>query len=201
MNNIALKPKLRELAARSERVVEFSGGYVNTSQGVLKESGAGGHFNRNAGAYTGTLLFPGVGTVIGALIDLNRRKKNRIYTEEENPISDRTAASLARGFGKQFSARSERVVELARGDYAIPAMKRLLKKGIGNGGDPISIAEIGSSGTTVPSLRGNAANVRRALNKFWESPHSMAEAEGLMRGNRQWAAQTIRQARKDRSLA
>jgi hypothetical protein len=95
-----LKLQLRELAARSERVVEFAGGYVNTSQGVLNESGAGGHFNRNAGAYYGTLLFPGVGTAIGALIDLNRRKKNRIYTEEENPISDRTAASLARGFSK-----------------------------------------------------------------------------------------------------
>jgi hypothetical protein len=97
---------------------------------------------------------------------------------------------------RELAARSQRVVELARGDFAIPAMKKLLKKGIGNGGDPVSIAEIGSSGTTVPSLRGNAANVRRALNKFWESPHSMAEAEGLMRGNRKWAAQTIRQARR-----
>ncbi len=97
---------------------------------------------------------------------------------------------------RELAARSQRVVELARGDYAIPAMKKLLKKGIGNGGDPVSIAEIGVSGATVPSLRGNAANVRRALNKFWESPHSMAEAEGLMRGNRKWTAQTIREARR-----
>jgi len=99
---------------------------------------------------------------------------------------------------RELAARSEQIKELARGDYAIPALKKLLKKGVGNGGDPISIAEIGSSGTTVPSPRGNPANVRRALNKFWESPHTMREAEGLMRGKRKWAADTIRQARKER---
>jgi hypothetical protein len=111
------------------------------------------------------------------------RREEIMGTEEEKRLS-------------RFDHRGHRV-EFARGDYAIPALKNALKRGIGNGGDAISIHEIGVSGSAVPSLRGNAGNVRRALNKFWESPHSMKEATGLMKGTRKWAAQTIRDARKE----
>ena len=98
---------------------------------------------------------------------------------------------------RELAARSEKIVEFARGDYAIPALKNALKRGLGNGGDAISIHDVGVSGTAIPSLRGNPSNVRRALNKFWESPHDMKEASGLMKGTRKWAAQTIRDARKE----
>lgn len=75
---------LLELAAVvDERLREFAGGYVNTKDGVVKERGAGAHFNRHAGAYIGgTLVFP-VGAIPGHLIDRNRRKNNVDDTKRE----------------------------------------------------------------------------------------------------------------------
>ena len=97
---------------------------------------------------------------------------------------------------KELSALRQRLmIEFARGDYAIPALKDALKKGIGNGGDPISIHEIGVSGSAIPSLRGQAKNVRRALGKYWDAPHSMGEATATMQGVRKWAAGALRDAR------
>jgi hypothetical protein len=87
-------------------------------------------------------------------------------------------------------------IEFVRGDLAIPALKRALKKGVGNAGEPVSIHEIGVSGTMIPSLRKNPANVRRATKKFWGQDEGMDQATAAMRYNRDWAAKTIRESRK-----
>jgi hypothetical protein len=175
-----IKLQLRELAARSQRVVELArGDYAIQALGLPM------------GRSNFQKFYPFLSQ--RKIVDVLRNKNHPAYLASgpgSNPV---VPAEYNRNYWA-YKLRARK--EFARGDYAIPAMKRLLKKGVGNGGDPISIAEIGVSGATVPSLRGNATNVRRALNKFWESPHSMAEAEGLMRGNRKWAAQTIREARK-----
>lgn len=89
-----IKSSLRELAAISENLKEFSGGYINTSEGVVKDRGVGAHLKRHAGAYVGTVIAPVVGTAVGAIIDSARKKPNIIKTAEEAAVSDRTAAML-----------------------------------------------------------------------------------------------------------
>ena len=89
-------------------------------------------------------------------------------------------------------------LEFARGDRAIPALKKALAKGIGNAGEPVSISEIGVSGTMVPSLRGNAKNVQRAAKKYWGEDDGLGQATGAMRYNRDWAAKTIKEDRRGR---
>jgi len=88
----------------------------------------------------------------------------------------------------------DRAKELARGDFAIPALKKII---------PIThegslLANIGVEGTTTPALRGNAKNVRKAMNKFWGTSagapghHLTEDAEAHMRSLRKWSAQEIR---------
>jgi hypothetical protein len=89
-----------------------------------------------------------------------------------------------------------RLKELARGDRAIPALKGLLKRGVGNGGTPISIHEIGISGTTIPGLRGNVNQVRRASRKFWGEDEGLQTAAAQTRNIRKWAANTLREGRR-----
>jgi len=102
---------------------EFAGGYMNTSEGVVKERSVGAHLNRHAGAYVGTVLAPVLGTGIGALIDVARKKSSLIKTADENAVSARTAAALG-GINRNLSAnlkpalrelaaRSEKLTEFA----------------------------------------------------------------------------------------
>jgi len=91
-------------------------------------------------------------------------------------------------------------LEFARGDRAIPALKKALAKGIGNAGEPVSISEIGVSGTMVPSMRGNAKNVQRATKKYWGEDEGLDQASGAMRYNRDWAAKTIKEDRSSRNM-
>ena len=91
-------------------------------------------------------------------------------------------------------------LEFARGDFAIPALKKALRKGIGNAGEPVAISEIGVSGTMIPSLRKNPKNVQRATKKYWGQDEGMAQATGAMRYNRDWAAKTIREDRSKRYM-
>jgi hypothetical protein len=104
-----------------------------------------------------------------------------------------------------MSALAPGMIEFMRGDRAIPALKKALAKGIGNAGEPVSISEIGVSGTMVPSMRGNAKNVQRATKKFWGEDEGLGQATGAMRYNRDWAAKTIKEDRrrssKDRGRA
>jgi hypothetical protein len=107
---------------------EFAGGYIKTSEGVVKDRGVGAHLKRHAGAYTGTLIAPVLGTGIGALIDAARKKSNIIKTSELEPaVSDKTAAMLRlRGpvlmsanlkpALRELAARSGRIVEFGDGD-------------------------------------------------------------------------------------
>ena len=95
-----------------------------------------------------------------------------------------------------MSALAPGMIEFARGDRAIPALKKALAKGIGNAGEPVSIHEIGVSGTMVPSLRGNAKNVQRATKKFWGEDEGLGQATAAMRYNRDWAAKTIKEDRR-----
>ena len=94
----------------------------------MKDRGGDAHLNRHAGAYVGTVLAPVLGTGIGALFDIARRKSNIIKTAEETAVSDKTAAAMGlRGpvlMGASFkpalrelSDRSEGLVEFARGDF------------------------------------------------------------------------------------
>lgn len=87
------------------------------------------------------------------------------------------------------------VIELMRGDYAIPALKKALRRGIGNAGEPVSIHQIGAAGTTIPALRKNPKNVQRALTKHWGDKHDLAESTAYMKGTRDWAAKAIRESR------
>ena len=99
-----------------------------------------------------------------------------------------------------MSALAPGMIEFMRGDRAIPALKKALAKGIGNAGEPVSISEIGVSGTMVPSLRGNAKNVQRATKKFWGEDDGLGQATGAMRYNRDWAAKTIKEDRSKRNV-
>ena len=107
---------------------EFAGGYIKTSEGVVKDRGVGAHLKRHAGAYTGTLIAPVLGTGIGALIDVARKRPNIVKTSEMEPaVSDKTAALLGlRGpvlmsanlkpALRELAARSGRIVEFGDGD-------------------------------------------------------------------------------------
>jgi hypothetical protein len=86
-------------------------------------------------------------------------------------------------------------LEFARGDFAIPALKKALRKGIGNAGEPVAISEIGVSGTMIPSLRRRPDNVHRAMSKFWGGKVDPQDAFATMRYNRDWATRTIRDSR------
>ena len=85
---------------------------------------------------------------------------------------------------KNLSAILPVLRELARGDQALAALKRHVY--------PPSFGE----GILVPSLRGNVKNVRRGLQKFWDSPHSLADAAAHMKQERKWAAGAVRNIRK-----
>ncbi len=89
-----LQPTEKKLSAFHGKLREFAGGYMNTSQGVVKEESVGGHLRRHAGAYVGTALAPVLGTGIGALIDAARKRSNLIKTSDESVVSARTAAAL-----------------------------------------------------------------------------------------------------------
>jgi hypothetical protein len=82
MNPIA---RLLTLEARTDAIL-FAGGYVNTPQGILREKGVGAHINRHAGAYVGTLVAPGLGTLVGAAVDGSRRNRN-IARAKEEPVA------------------------------------------------------------------------------------------------------------------
>ena len=121
-----LQPTEKKLSAlEGEKIREFAGGYINTSQGVAKEDSISGHLRRHAGAYVGTLVTPGLGTGVGWLIDRARKRTNLIKTADENPVSAKTAALLAgeRLMGsnlkpalRELAARSGRIVEFGDGD-------------------------------------------------------------------------------------
>jgi hypothetical protein len=197
-----LKPALRELAARSGRIVEFGDGEANEAVIAALKAAASAD---ESPAQRAMLLKQGLIEMVKGQVVINERgydmmKKAGVppkLTPEERREEIMGTEEEKRLSRFNHGGHGGHGVEFARGDYAIPALKNALKRGIGNGGDAISIHEIGVSGSAVPSLRGNAGNVRRALNKFWESPHSMKEATGLMKGTRKWAAQTIRDARKE----
>ena len=186
-----MKLKLRELAARSGRIVEFGDGEAD--EAVLAALKAAASADETP-AQRAMLLKQGLIEMVKGQLVINERGYDMMKKAGMPPklTPEERREEIAGTEEKRLSR-----FEFARGDYAIPALKNALKRGIGNGGDAISIHEIGVSGTAIPSLRGNAGNVRRALNKFWESPHSMKEATGLMKGTRKWAAQTIRDARKE----
>ena len=104
---------------------EFAGGYMNTSQGVVKEDSLGGHFRRHAGAYVGTAVVPVLGTGIGALIDAARKRSNLIKTADERVASAKTAAALGgermmsanlKPALRELAARSGRIVEFGDGE-------------------------------------------------------------------------------------
>jgi hypothetical protein len=94
---------------------------------------------------------------------------------------------------KELSSRAN---EFARGDRAIPAMRHILK---GLGDAPLALQ--GAEGTAVPALRGNYQGVRKALNKFWETPHTQQEAVAAGKATRNWAAGEIRDYRHFRKSA
>lgn len=181
------------------------------------KEGAGPFLARNAGVITAPLTGAGVGLLAGATA------ASKFFPK----MSKRTAAiaglvsgaGLGAGLGrmsdkakKKTEARrvraaatvaaiehNRRIKEFARGDFAIPALKKALAKGIGNAGEPVSIHEIGVSGTMIPSLRKNAKNVQRATKKYWGADEGLDNAQTAMRYNRSWAAQTIRESRGARS--
>jgi len=120
-----------------------------------------------------------------------RRVERKTYNEDIDYINNQL---------KGMAALTPAMIEFARGDRAIPALKKALAKGIGNAGERVSISEIGVSGTMVPSLRGNAKNVQRATKKYWGEDEGLGQATGAMRYNRDWAAKTIKEDRSKRYM-
>ena len=126
----------------------------------------------------------------------SRANKLRVVTAVGAGVAGAAGYALAKRQSREMSALQQGTIELMRGDFAIPALKRALKRGVGNAGEPVSIHEIGVSGTMIPSLRKNPANVRRATKKYWGEDEGLGQATAAMRYNRDWAAKTIRESRK-----
>lgn len=144
----------------------------------------------------GTLAGAGVGQLVG------KNKKKKLSLRDRAMIAGSLVGPVGVGAAhllvpehKYYAALRPGMIELARGDFAIPALKRALRRGTGNAGEPVSIHEIGVSGTMIPSLRKNPKNVQRATKKYWGQDEGMAQATGAMRYNRDWAAKTIREDR------
>jgi hypothetical protein len=148
----------------------------------------------------GTLAGAGVGQLVG------KNKKKKLSLRDRAMIAGSLVGPVGVGAAhllvpehNYYAALRPGMIELARGDFAIPALKRALKRGVGNAGEPVSIHEIGVSGTMIPSLRKNPKNVQRATKKYWGEDEGLGQASGAMRYNRDWAAKTIKEDRRNRT--
>lgn len=83
----SIRSNMKRLEAILDGVTEFAGGYVNTKEGVLRETGVGAHFNRNAGKHAGSAVLGPLGLAGGFLVDRSRKKRNILKTlkESHNP--------------------------------------------------------------------------------------------------------------------
>jgi hypothetical protein len=165
---------------REHGVKEFAGGYIKTSEGVVKDRGVGAHLKRHAGAYTGTLIAPVLGTGVGALIDVARKRPNIVKTSEMEPaVSDKTAALLGlrgpvlmsanlkpalREFGSSGLARLGRVqAALARIDDSLSLRQGALAK---HGGGPGGWASVKASRDSLKQQqRAQLSKFRQKLNQ------------------------------------
>lgn len=124
MNPIA---RMIALETRTDAIL-FAGGYVNTPQGVLREKGMGAHINRHVGTYAGTLLAPGLGTLVGAAVDSSRRSRNMARSREEasSPVSEGRTAEETRKLANRRLAIGTGAVGLYAG-LASPWGRRALR--------------------------------------------------------------------------
>jgi hypothetical protein len=197
--------RLRELAARSTQIKEL--GLLTKNEPTYDKDG---HFTGVENHYNGPGIAEAAGgaAVLGAGLGAGhvgvmkkygtetlRREKGRFISPREVKVPVGQAykkagsdvlAKIRSLAGKRFSSE-DRLKELARGDYAIPAMKAILKA---SKEAPLHLN--GVEGAAVPALRGNVHQVRRALNKFWGENSTAKEAALHTKGVRGWAAGEIR---------
>lgn len=197
--------RLRELSARSTQIKEL--GLLTKNEAAYDKDG---HFTGVENHYNGPGIAEAAGgaALVGAGLGAGhvglmkkygtqtlRREKGRFISPKQVQVPVGQAYRKAGGdvlakirslAGKRFSAE-DRLKELARGDYAIPAMKSILKA---SKEAPLHLN--GVEGAAVPALRGNVHQVRRALNRFWGENSTAKEAALHTKGIRSWAAGEIR---------
>jgi len=101
---------------------------------------------------------------------------------------------------RELAARSQRVVELARGDYAIPAMKRILV-GQGDRGLAEVPGAIGALRGSAGKMQSHFAQLGKKNNYYSLLSNQPEEIQKRLNHLRSYSAKEIRQARKDQMAA
>lgn len=212
-----IKTRIKELAAKSEAVREFAAGDQILKLG-FKAANAKGVYRPEALAMAGQLHGPILATALA--------KKGGAWNKAQRKAS----AYQIREY-RGVMRRGKDVTEFARGDYAIPAMRKILdaKRKSQPTFWPSTLEgmqphyrnryAMPPDGTFVPSLKFSGKDPLWSQRKVTEKNSAgfvtklqpgVAEGEdfrlrsGLATGehanNRKWAANFIRQARKDQLL-
>jgi len=182
-----MKLKLRELAARSGRIVEFGDG--GADEAVLAALKAAASADETP-AQRAMLLKRGLIEMVKGQLVINERGYDLMKKAGMPPklTPEERREEIAGTEEKRLSR-----FEFARGDYAIPAMKKIL-----NSPSDRHLHEVPG---LVGALRGDSAKMQAhyaALGKRNKHYASMAEgaaSPGVLRHLRSWAAGAIRESR------
>ena len=193
-----LKPALRELAARSGRIVEFGdGGADEAVLGALKAVASADE----SPAQRAMLLKQGLIDMVAGQVVITERGYEMMQKagmppkltpeERREEIAGTEEKRLSRFNHGEHGGHG---VELARGDFAIPAMKKILNSSPAD-------RRLHEFPGLVGALRGDSAKMQAhyaALGKRNKHYASMAEgaaSPGVLRHLRSWAAGAIRESR------
>jgi len=190
-----LKPALRELAARSGRIVEFGdGGADEAVLGALKAVASADE----SSAQRAMLLKRGLIEMVAGQVVITERGYEMMQKagmppkltpeERREEIAGTEEKRLSR-----FNHRGHRGhgVELARGDYAIPALKKIL---VGSQGMPV-----GEFNKVIPIFKGKFPKAAYGTGLFPSRTASSATRSEILQAItpiRKEAAQALRAARK-----
>jgi hypothetical protein len=182
-----LKPALRELAARSGRIVEFGDGEAD--EAVLAALKAAASADESP-AQRAMLLKRGLVEMVRGQVVITERGYDMMQKAGMPPkLTPEERREEIMGTEEKRLSR----FEFARGDYAIPAMKKIL-----NSPSDRHLHEVPG---LVGALRGDSAKMQAhyaALgkrNKYYASMAEGAARPGVLRHLRSWAAGAIREAR------
>jgi hypothetical protein len=177
----------RELAARSGRIVEFGDGEAD--EAVLAALKAAASADESS-AQRAMLLKSGLIEMVKGQLVINERGYDMMKKAGVPPkLTPEERREEIMGTEEKRLSR----FEFARGDYAIPAMKKIL-----NSPSDRHLHEVPG---LVGALRGDSAKMQAhyaALgkrNKYYASMAEGAARPGVLRHLRSWAAGAIREAR------
>lgn len=181
-----LKTRIKELAAKAETVTEFgmmSKPARRVASFLDKRMGLTAGERRSLDPYRGTDSF-------SDLLGPAERKSNR------ERLAKAARWIRAKERHTQLAAKAEAVTEFARGDFANPAIKRILART--NNYSLHKLTKDSHIGI-APSLRGDADGVKRALGGYLHTRQAASNPAAVaaeMKKNRDWAARTLRGVRK-----